>query len=71
MEKVYGNVKMLFFMMTNTLKQSTKLLRILERINKDIPDKEIQFIVNDQLFLETLLMEIRGKTISSPVTHTQ
>lgn len=29
-----------------------------------IPDNEIQFIVNDQLFLETLLMEIRGKCIS-------
>lgn len=30
----------------------------------DLPDSEIQFFVNDQLFLETLLMEIRGKTIS-------
>ena len=29
-----------------------------------IPNVEIQFIINDQLFLETLLMEIRGKTIS-------
>lgn len=27
-------------------------------------DSEIQFTINDQLFLETLLMEIRGKTIS-------
>lgn len=26
-----------------------------------IPNDEIQFTVNDQLFLETLLMEIRGK----------
>lgn len=32
-------------------------------LNK-IPDDEIQFSVNDQLFLETLLMEIRGKCIS-------
>ena len=31
---------------------------------RDIPDTEIQFTINDQLFLETLLMEIRGKTIS-------
>ena len=29
-----------------------------------ISDHEIQFTINDQLFLETLLMEIRGKTIS-------
>lgn len=29
-----------------------------------IPNDEIQFTVNDQLFLETLLMEIRGKCIS-------
>lgn len=43
MEKVYGNFKMHFSMMTNTLKQSTKLLRILERINIEIPDKEIQY----------------------------
>lgn len=30
----------------------------------EIPDSEIQFMVNDQLFLETLLIEIRAKTIS-------
>ena len=30
----------------------------------NIPNEEIQFTVNDQLFLDTLLMEIRGKTIS-------
>ena len=29
-----------------------------------IPNSEILFYINDQLFLETLLMEIRGKTIS-------
>ena len=29
-----------------------------------IPDDEIQFLIDDQLFLETLLMEIRGKSIS-------
>ena len=29
-----------------------------------IPNDEIQFLINDQLFLETLLMEIRGKSIS-------
>ena len=31
---------------------------------ENIPDDEIQFLINDQLFLETLLMEIRGKSIS-------
>lgn len=30
----------------------------------DIPAADIQFIINEQLFLETLLMEIRSKTIS-------
>jgi hypothetical protein len=29
-----------------------------------IPNDEIQFTINDQLFFETLLMEIRGKSIS-------
>jgi len=29
-----------------------------------IPDQEIQFVINDQLFLNTVLMEIRGKAIS-------
>ena len=29
-----------------------------------IPNSDIQFTINDQLFLETLLMKIRGKTIS-------
>ena len=31
---------------------------------QDIPDNQIQFKINDQLFLETLLMELRGKSIS-------
>ena len=30
----------------------------------DIPDNEIYLTINDQLFLETVLMEIRAKTIS-------
>ena len=29
-----------------------------------IPNEEIQFTINDQLFLDVLLMEIRGKSIS-------
>ena len=29
-----------------------------------IPNEDIQFTINDQLFLETLLMELRGKCIS-------
>ena len=31
---------------------------------QNIPDSDIQLTVNDQLFLDTLLMEIRGQTIS-------
>ena len=31
---------------------------------ENIHNSTIQFVINDQLFLETLLMEIRGKTIS-------
>lgn len=34
-----------------------------DNINK-IPNNEIQFTINDQLFLDTLLMEIRGKSLS-------
>ncbi len=30
----------------------------------NVPNDIIQFIINDQLFLDTLLMEIRGKSIS-------
>ena len=30
----------------------------------NIPDSEIQFSINDQLFLDTLLMEIRGQNVS-------
>ena len=31
---------------------------------KNTPDNEIKFLINDQLFLETLLIELRGKSIS-------
>ena len=31
---------------------------------QNIPDDQIQFTINDQLFLETLLMELRGKSFS-------
>ena len=30
----------------------------------EIPDEELQFVINDQLLLETVMMEIRGKSIS-------
>ena len=30
----------------------------------ELPNDQIQFKINDQLFLETLLMELRGKSIS-------
>ena len=36
----------------------------IDQIN-NIPDDQIQFVINDQIFLgETLLMELRGKSIS-------
>ena len=35
----------------------------LENVTK-IPNSEIQFSISDQLFLETLLMELRGKSVS-------
>ena len=35
----------------------------MDQIN-NVPDDEIQFVINDQLFLDTLLMELRGKSIS-------
>ena len=31
---------------------------------KNIDNSDLQFTIDDQLFLETLLMEIRGKSIS-------
>ena len=31
---------------------------------QQISNEEIQFTINDQLFLDTLLMELRGKCIS-------
>ena len=30
----------------------------------EIPDEELQFVISAQLFLETVMMEIRGKSIS-------
>ena len=32
---------------------------------ENLPDQEIQFTINDQLFLDVLLMELRGKAISN------
>ena len=29
----------------------------------EIPDEELQLVINDQLFLETIMMEIRGKSV--------
>ena len=31
---------------------------------EDIPDEDIQFVINDQLFLDVILMELRGQSIS-------
>lgn len=46
-----------------TIEQYALLVYNREHI-MDVPATEIQFMINDQLFLETLLMEIRGKSIS-------
>ena len=46
-----------------TKKQYAIPIYNLEEID-NIPDSEIQFTVNDQLFLEVLLMELRDKSIS-------
>ena len=47
-----------------TVKQQYAILIYSPNELKDIPANEIQFNISDQLFFETLLMEIRGKTIS-------
>ena len=54
-----------------TYKRHTKEIKMqyaipiynLEEI-ENIPDQEIQFTINDQLFLDVLLMELSGKVIS-------
>ena len=46
-----------------TKKQYAIPIYNLEEID-NIPDSEIQFTINDQLFLDVLLMELRGKSIS-------
>ena len=37
------------------------------QVKNNISNSEIQFTINDQLFLETLLMNIRGKSIAYSV----
>ena len=44
-------------------KQYTVPIYNLENLH-EIPNDQIQFTINDQLFLETLLMELRGKSIN-------
>ena len=46
------------------IKQQYAVMMYLPEMIKDIPPVEINFSISDQLFFETLLMEIRGKTIS-------
>ena len=46
-----------------TLREIKNRYKINEANLNDIPDNEIEFNINDQLFLETLLMTIRGNTI--------
>ena len=47
----------------NTIKQVKEQYSSQENPN-DLPISDLQLTINDQLFLETLLMEIRGKTVS-------
>lgn len=54
-------------MINNHIKENKRQYTVpiyVQRIINEIPDSEIQFMVNDQSFLETLLIEIRAKTIS-------
>lgn len=53
--------------MNNKIKEVKKQYMIpVYNVNEieNIPDSEIQFVINDQLFLDVLLMELRGKSIS-------
>ena len=48
---------------SNTKRQYAVPVYTIDDIN-NIPDSELQLSINDNLFLETLLMNIRGETIS-------
>ena len=56
-------VKMIKETIKHIIKQYCLPVYNLENI-EDIDTKDIQFSINDQLFFEALLLEIRGKTIS-------
>ena len=58
-------IKIIKDIINNIITQYAILIYNPQTINR-IPKEETQFIINDGLFLETLLMEIRGKTISYP-----
>jgi hypothetical protein len=70
----YGNSIIQFYMRWIMLKLLKKLLKktkeqyaalVYDKSTlSEIDDLVIHFTINDQLFLETLLTEIRGKTIS-------
>ena len=48
----------------SNIKQQYAIPQHEANISEHISDKEICFNINDQLFLEVLLMEIRGQSIS-------
>jgi len=48
---------------SNTKRQYAVPVYTMDDIN-NIPDSELHLSINDNLFLETLLMNIRGETIS-------
>ena len=60
-DKVY--VEEIKKLINNVKKQYSLLVYNHENI-ENINDEEVEFLINDQLFFETLLMEIRGKSIS-------
>jgi len=70
MVRVYGNslydpqyVEQVNNVISNTKRQYAVPVYTMDDIN-DIPDSELQLSINDNLFLETFLMNIRGETIS-------
>ena len=70
MVRVYGNslydpqyVEQVNNVISNTKRQYAVPVYTIDDIN-NIPDSELQLSINDNLFLETLLMNIRGETIS-------
>ena len=57
-------LKIIKAVIDKTISQYAILIYKLDNL-KLVPKSKIQFLINEQLFLEILLMEIKGKTIYS------